>query len=191
MNIIRPTLASLALFTLLCGVAYPVFSTAMLQSLFASQAQGSLIIGKDGKPLGSELIGQNFSDPKYFWGRLSATSPYAYNAANSSGSNFGSNNPALMDAVKGRVDALKTADTGNAKPIPFDLATASGSGVDPHISPAAAEYQVARIAKARGINEAKLHQLMDKYTEGRQFGLLGEPTVNVLKLNLALDGKID
>jgi K+-transporting ATPase ATPase C chain len=187
---LRPTIASLALFTALCGVAYPIFSTAMLQSLFSAQAQGSLITGKDGKPLGSELIGQNFSDPKYFWGRLSATSPYAYNAINSSGSNFGSNNPALTDAVKGRVEALKAADAGNTKPIPVDLATASGSGVDPHISPAAAEYQLARVAKARGVSEAQLRQLIEKYTEGRQFGVLGEPTINVLELNLALDGKL-
>jgi len=188
---LRPTVASLTLFTLLCGVAYPIFSTAMLQSLYASKTEGSLIVGKDGKVLGSELIGQNFSDPKYFWGRLSATSPYAYNAINSSGSNFGSNNPALMDAVKGRVEALKAADPSNSKPIPIDLATASGSGIDPHISPAAAEYQIVRVAKARGISETVLRQLMEKYTEGRQLSVLGEPTVNVLKLNLALDGKID
>jgi len=188
---LRPTVVSLALFTLLCGVAYPVLSTAALQSLFASQAQGSLIIGKDGKALGSELIGQNFSDPKYFWGRLSATSPYAYNASNSSGSNLGSNNPALMDAIKGRVEALKAADPSNTKPIPVDLATASGSGVDPHISPAAAEYQLARVAKTRGTNASAVRQLVEKYTENRQLGVLGEPTVNVLKLNLALDGKID
>jgi len=188
---LRPTVASLMLFTLLCGVAYPLFSTTVLQTLFAAQAQGSLIAGKDGKPLGSELIGQNFSDPKYFWGRLSATSPYAYNAAASGGSNFGSNNPALLDALKARVAALKAADPANNKPIPVDLVTASGSGVDPHISPAAANFQLARVAKARGISEPAVRQLMEKYTEGRQFGMLGEPTVNVLKLNLALDGKID
>ncbi len=187
---LRPTVASLALFTLLCGVAYPVFSTAMLQSLFATQAQGSLITGKDGKLLGSELIGQNFSDPKYFWGRLSATGPYAYNASASSGSNLGSNNPALVDAVKGRIEALKAADPSNTKPIPVDLATASGSGVDPHISPAAAQYQMARVAKARGISENAVRQLVEKYIDNRQLGMLGEPTVNVLKLNLALDGKL-
>ena len=187
---LRPTIASLALFTVVCGVAYPLFSTAVLQTIFASQAQGSLIVGKDGKAIGSELIGQNFSDPKYFWGRLSATSPYAYNAINSGGSNFGSNNPALTDAIKGRVEALKAADAANNKPVPVDLATASGSGVDPHISPAAAEYQLSRVAKARGMSEAAVKQLMEKYTEGRQFGILGEPTVNVLQLNLALDGKI-
>jgi K+-transporting ATPase ATPase C chain len=187
---LRPAVASLALFTLLCGVAYPIFSTAMLQSLFASQAQGSLITGKDGKPLGSELIGQNFSDPKYFWGRLSATGPYAYNASASSGSNLGSNSPALIDAVKGRVDALKAADSSNNKPIPVDLATASGSGLDPHISLAAAEYQLARVAKARGISEVAVRQLMEKFSENRQLGVFGEPTINVLKLNLALDGKL-
>jgi len=187
---LRPTVVSLALFTLLCGVAYPLFSTAMLQMIFASKAQGSFIIGKDGNALGSELIGQNFSDPKYFWGRLSATSSYAYNAINSSGSNFGSNNPALMDAVKGRVEALKAADPDNAKSIPVDLVTASGSGLDPHISPVAAEYQVARVAKARNLTEIKVQELVAQYTQGRQFGVLGEPTVNVLKLNLALDGKL-
>ena len=187
---LRPAVVSLVLFTALCGVAYPLFSTAMLQAFFATQAQGSLIIGKDGKELGSELIGQNFSDPKYFWGRLSATSPYAYNATNSSGSNFGSNNPALMDAVKDRVEALKAADPGNMKSIPIDLATASGSGVDPHISLAAAEYQLSRVAKARNMSEAELRKLVSENTQGRQFGLLGEPTVNVLKLNLALDGKL-
>jgi len=189
-EMLRPTVISLVLFTALCGVVYPVLSTVALQSLFASQAQGSLIVGKDGKTLGSELIGENFSDPKYFWGRLSATSPYAYNASNSSGSNFGSNNPALMDAVKGRVETLKAADPGNTKPIPVDLVTASGSGVDPHISPAAAEYQIGRVAKARNLAEVKVQELVKQYTQNRQFGVLGEPTVNVLELNLALDGKL-
>ena len=187
---LRPTVVSLALFTALCGVAYPALSTVALQSLFASQAQGSLIHGKDGKTLGSELIGQNFSDPKYFWGRLSATSPYAYNASNSSGSNFGSNNPALMDAVKGRVAALKAADPGNNTPIPVDLVTASGSGVDPHISLAAANYQLARIARLRNLTAINVQTLIAQYTDNRQFGILGEPTVNVLQLNLALDGKL-
>lgn len=187
---LRPTIASLALFTVLLGGAYPLLSTAALQTLFASQAQGSIMNGKDGKALGSEFVGQNFSDPKYFWGRLSATGPYAYNASASSGSNLGSNNPALMDAVKGRVEALKAADPVNTKPIPVDLVTASSSGLDPQISPAAAEYQLARVAKARGISETKLRQLVEKYTDSRQLGVLGEPAVNVLKLNLALDGKI-
>jgi K+-transporting ATPase ATPase C chain len=187
---LRPTLASLALFTLVCGVAYPVFSTAMLQSLFASQAQGSLIVGKDGNMLGSQLIGQNFSDPGYFWGRLSATGPYAYNATASSGSNLGSNNPALMEAVKGRVDALMAADPTNTSPIPVDLVTASGSGLDPHITPAAAQYQLTRVAKSRGISEDAVQDLIKKYSDNRQLGVLGEPTVNVLELNLALDGKL-
>ena len=187
---LRPTVASLALFTVVCGVAYPLVSTIALQTLVSSQAQGSLIIGKNSKAIGSELIGQNFSDPKYFWGRISATSPYAYNAINSSGSNLGSNNPALMDAVKGRVEALKAADPTNTKPIPVDLATASGSGLDPHISPAAADYQLARVAKARGLSEAIVRELVQEYTQGRQFGILGEPTVNVFSLNMALDGKI-
>lgn len=185
----RPAIVSLVLFTGLCGVIYPLFSTIALQTLFASQSQGSLMVDKAGKILGSELIGQNFSDPKYFWGRLSATGPYAYNASSSSGSNLGSNNPALMDAVKGRVEALRAADPTNTKPIPVDLVTASGSGLDPHISPAAVEYQLGRVARARGIGEPVLRQLISQYSEGRQFGILGEPTVNVLKLNLALDGK--
>jgi len=188
---LRPTVVSLAFFTVLFGGVYPLISTSALQSMFHSQAEGSLIIGKNGAPLGSELIGQPFSDPKYFWGRISATSPYAYNAASSGGSNLGSNNPALMDAVKGRVTALKAADPANAKPIPVDLVTSSGSGLDPHISPAAAEYQLARVAKARGMSEAEVLKLVEKYTEGRQLGMLGEPTVNFFKLNLALDGKID
>jgi K+-transporting ATPase ATPase C chain len=187
---LRPTFIFLAMFTLLFGAAYPAMCTIIIQSLFSSQAQGSLMMGKDGKPMGSELIGQNFSDPKYFWGRLSATSPYPYNAASSGGSNLGTNNPALMDAVKGRVDALKAADPTNSKHIPVDLATASGSGLDPHISPAAAAYQVARVAKARNVSEIHILELLNKYTENRQFGVLGEATVNVFKLNLALDGKL-
>jgi len=187
---LRPTIVSLAFFTVLFGGVYPLLCTSALQSLFHAQAEGSLITGKDGKTLGSELIGQNFSDPKYFWDRISATSPYPYNAANSGGSNFGSNNPALLDAVKGRVEALKAADPANTKPIPVDLVTASGSGLDPHISPAAAEYQLSRVAHVRNISEADMRKLVIKYTEDRQLGVLGEPTVNVLKLNLALDGKL-
>lgn len=186
---IRPTIASLAFFTVLLGVVYPIFSTSMVQSMFAASARGSLMAGKDGKLLGSEFIGQNFSEPKYFWGRLSATGPYPYNAASSSGSNLGSNNPALMDSAKARAEALKAADPANTKPIPIDLLTASGSGLDPHISPAAADYQLARVAKARGMSEAALRQQIERFTEGRQLGVLGEPVVNVLLLNLALDGK--
>ena len=187
---LRPTLVSLALFTGICGVAYPVISSTILQLLFYTQSQGSILQDKEGKPVGSELIGQNFSDPKYFWGRLSATGPYAYNASNSGGSNLGSNNPALLDAVKGRVEALKAADPSNTKPIPVDLVTASGSGLDPHISPAAAQYQLARVARIRGVSEASVQALVDKYTQDRQLGVLGEPAVNVLELNLALDGKL-
>ncbi len=190
MALIRPTIVFLLLLSLLFGGLYPALITPLIEVLFPAQAQGSLIIGKDGKPLGSELIGQNFSDPKYFWGRLSATSPYAYNASSSSGSNFGSNNPALLDAAKARIAALKAAGPSNAALIPVDLVTASGSGLDPHISVAAAEYQIGRVAKTRGLSEEKLREQVENYTEGRQFGVLGEPRVNVLKLNLALDGKL-
>jgi K+-transporting ATPase ATPase C chain len=152
--------------------------------VFPHQANGSLIMA-DGKAVGSELIGQQFDDPSYFWGRLSAA---GYNAAASSGSNYGPMNPALIDSVQARIDALKAADPENTLPIPVDLVTASGSGLDPHISVAAALYQVHRVASARGLNEADIQSLVDQYTEGRQFGFLGEPTVNVLELNLALDG---
>jgi K+-transporting ATPase ATPase C chain len=161
--------------------------TGIAQGLMPQQANGSMI-EKDGKVVGSELIGQNFSDPKYFWGRPSATGPTPYNAAASSGSNQGPTNPALIDAVKARVKALRDADPGNTAPVPVDLVTASASGLDPHISPAAGEYQVQRVAKVRGMNAGKVRQLVEHYTEGRQFGILGEPRVNVLRLNLALDG---
>jgi potassium-transporting ATPase KdpC subunit len=186
---IRPGLSLFVLFTILFGAAYPALSTAVVKVLFPFEAEGSLIT-KDGKVLGSKLIGQNFSDPKYFWGRLSSTGPYAYNASASSGSNMGSANPALLDAVKGRIDTLKKADPENNKPIPVDLVTASGSGLDPHISPASAQYQLARVARVRGITENEVKRLINQYTTGRQFGILGEPVVNVLELNLALDGKI-
>lgn len=181
---IRPTIIFLALYTGIFGFAYPVVSTLIIQGLFPSQASGSLII-KDGKILGSELIGQEFTGSRYFWGRLSATSPYAYNAATSSGSNLGAANPALTIAAKNRMASLR-----DDKNIPVDLVTASGSGLDPHISPAAAELQVKRVAKARNISEAELLTLVGHYTEDRQFGFLGEKTVNVLKLNLALDNKL-
>ena len=187
---LRPTVLFLALFTLLFGGIYPAITTGILQGLFPNKAQGSLILDKMGKPLGSALIGQNTTDPKYFWGRLSATTPYPYNAASSTGSNLSSTNPVLLNTVKSRIDALKAADPTNTQPIPVDLVTASGSGLDPHMSPAAAEYQIARVARARGISEAQLQQLVQQYTEGRQFGLLGEPVVNVLKLNSALDGRL-
>ena len=190
MNQIRPTLVFLVLLSLLFGGIYPFVSTKMVQAAFPSEAQGSLLLGKDGKPHGSALIGQNFSEPKYFWGRLSATAPYGYNAAASTGTNYGVNNPALLDAAKARIAALHTADPANTAPIPVDLVTASGSGLDPHISPEGAEYQLARVARARGLPEAKVKEQLAHYTEGRQFGILGEPRVNVLKLNLALDGKL-
>lgn len=189
---LRPALVSLLLLTLITGVIYPLVVTGIAQVIFPSQANGSLII-KDGKAVGSELIGQSFDAPKYFWGRLSATSTFPYNAFNaealtgSSGSNYGPLNQALLDAVKTRVDALKAADPANTAPIPVDLVTASGSGLDPQISIAAALYQVHRVAQARGLTDAQVKALVDKYTEGRQLGFLGEPRVNVLELNLALD----
>jgi potassium-transporting ATPase KdpC subunit len=188
MNQLRPALVSLVLLTLLTGVAYPLLVTLVAQVVFPSQANGSLI-EKDGKVIGSRLIGQPFDDPKYFWSRPSATVPFPYNAAASSGSNQGPTNPAFTKAVQDRVDALRAADPGNTAPVPVDLVTASASGLDPHISPAAALYQVTRVAKARNLDEAKVRQLVAQHIEGRQLGFLGEPCVNVLALNLALDGK--
>jgi K+-transporting ATPase ATPase C chain len=176
----------LIVMTLITGVAYPLVVTGIAQVVFRHQANGSLI-EKDGKVLGSELIGQPFSDPKYFWSRASATSPQPYNGAASSGSNQGATNPALKEAVEGRVKALRDAGGDKSQPVPVDLVTASGSGLDPHISPAAAEYQIARVAKARNMPEDKVRELVRQYTEGRQLGILGEPRVNVLTLNLALD----
>ncbi len=183
---IRTVFIYFAVMTLVLGLAYPLAVTGIAQVLFPSQANGSLII-KDGKATGSSLIGQPFDDPKYFWGRPSATSPFPYNSALSSGSNLGQSNPALSQAVKDRVAALKAADPGNQQPVPVDLVTASGSGLDPHISPAAAEYQVSRVAAARKLDRDKLLALVRANTEGRTFGVLGEPRVNVLKLNMALD----
>ena len=185
---LRPALMVLLLLTLVTGVAYPLLVTGIAQAVFPSQAQGSLIV-KDGKIVGSRLIGQPFDDPKYFWSRPSATSPFGYNAGASSGSNLSPTNPALIEAVKGRVDALRAADPGNTAPVPVDLVTASGSGLDPHISPAAALYQVGRVAKARKLEPDAVRQLVERHTEGRQLGFLGEPRVNVLQLNLALDSK--
>lgn len=175
--------------TVLTGVIYPALVTIASQLSFSKEAEGSLIV-KDGKTLGSELIGQNFSSPNYFWGRLSATSPNPYNAASSSGSNLGAANPALLDNVKGRIDALKKADPDNTAEIPVDLVTASASGLDPHISPAAAAYQAARVAKARGLSIDTVTNLIKKHVEGRQFGILGEERVNVLMLNLDLDKRL-
>ncbi|HMK59894.1 MAG TPA: potassium-transporting ATPase subunit KdpC [Dissulfurispiraceae bacterium] len=186
MNMIRPVIVSIFVFTILTGTIYPAVVTGIAQILFSDQANGSLIV-KDGKTIGSSLIGQPFDDPKYFWGRLSATSPYPYNSSASSGSNFAETNPDLMKNAQGRIDVLKAADLQAGKQVPADLATASGSGLDPHISPAAAEYQVKHVAKARGLDESKVRKLIAKYTEGRTFGIIGEPRVNVLKLNLALD----
>ncbi len=189
----RPAIVSLILLTLITGVIYPLVVTGIAQVVFSRQANGSLII-QNGQAVGSELIGQQFDAPKYFWGRLSATSTFPYNAFNadaltgSSGSNYGPLNPALMEAAQARIDALKAADPENSAPIPVDLVTASGSGLDPHISVAAALYQVPRVARERGLSEEQVQQLVEQHTEGRQFGFLGEPRVNVLRLNLALDG---
>jgi K+-transporting ATPase ATPase C chain len=190
---LRPALVIFLLLTIITGVIYPLVVTGIAQVVFPSQANGSLIV-KDGQNLGSALIGQQFADPKYFWGRLSATGTFPYNAFNaenltaSSGSNYGPLNPALMEAVQGRIAALKSASPSNTDPIPVDLITASGSGLDPHISVAAAYYQIGRVAQARGLAEADVKSLVDENTAGRQLGFLGEPRVNVLKLNLALDG---
>jgi K+-transporting ATPase ATPase C chain len=176
----------LIVFSILTGIVYPLVITAISQLLFPQKANGS-IVKIDGKEAGSELIGQPFNDPKYFWSRLSATSPYQYNAGASSGSNLGPVNPSLLDGIKKRMQDLKTADPQNNEPVPVDLVTASGSGLDPHISIAATMYQVPRVARLRGIGVDQLRTLVDRYTEGRQFGILGEPRVNVLQLNLALD----
>ncbi len=180
------SIRALLVFTVITGIAYPLIVTGLSQVLFKEKANGSLIV-KDGKVLGSRLIGQPFSDPKYFWSRASGTSPQPYNGASSSGTNQGPTNPALKDTVEGRVKALRDAGGDASRAIPVDLVTASGSGLDPHISPAAAEYQIARIAKARSLPETRVKELVERYTEGRQLGILGEPRVNVLELNLALD----
>jgi K+-transporting ATPase ATPase C chain len=189
---LKPALILLIALTIITGVIYPLVVTAVAQAAFPGQANGSLIY-QEGRPVGSTLIGQPFDDPKYFWGRLSATGTFPYNAFNaanltaSSGSNLGPTSQALLEAVQARVDALHAADPGNTTPIPVDLVTASGSGLDPHISPAAALYQVPRVARERGLSEAVVRQFVLRHTEGRTLGILGEPRVNVLKLNLALD----
>lgn len=183
---LRPAIVLMIVMTVMTAGVYPALVTGIGQVLFPAQANGSLI-EKDGEAVGSELIGQPFNDPKHFWSRPSATSPYPYNASASSGSNEGPTNPALTDAVTARVKALRDADPQNKAPVPVDLVTASASGLDPHLSVAAAEYQVARVAKARGLDRQQVRALVAEYTEGRQLGFLGESRVNVLKLNLALD----
>ena len=191
-NHLRPALVSLFVLTLLTGVLYPLLVTGVAQVLFPRQANGSLV-RRDGKAVGSSLVGQSFDDPRYFWGRLSATSPVPYTAFNaekgtgSSGSNLGPLNPALRSAAEARVAALRAADPRNAAPIPADLVTASGSGLDPDISPAAAAWQLPRVAKVRGLSEDALRRLVAAHTVGPQFSILGESRVNVLRLNLALD----
>lgn len=186
LNHLRPALVSLAVLSAVTGLLYPLAVTGVGQALFPQQAAGSLIT-EGGKTVGSELIGQSFTSPKYFWGRPSATGPMANNAAGSGGSNQGPLNPALADAVKGRVEALRAADPGNTLPVPADLVTASASGLDPHITIAAARYQAGRVARERQLPVSEVLRLIDEHTEGRDLGLLGEPRVHLLKLNLALD----
>ena len=194
-NQLRPAFVILLAMTLITGILYPLAITGIAQLIFPHQANGSLIL-KDGRAVGSELIGQQFNDPKYFWGRLSDTGDFPYNAFNAqtltgaSGSNYGPMNPALLKAVQDRVNVLKAADPTNTAPIPVDLVTASGSGLDPNVSVAAAIYQAPRVARQRGISVQHVEQLIGQYTQGRQLGFLGEPRVNVLELNLALDGLV-
>ncbi|MCF7697443.1 potassium-transporting ATPase subunit KdpC (plasmid) [Mycetohabitans rhizoxinica] len=185
-TLLRPVLVLFVALTVITGIVYPAAVTAIAQAVFPTQANGSLI-EKDGKLIGSALIGQQFDRNDYFWGRLSATTPNPYNAQSSSGSNLGPTNPALAHEVKARLAALHEADPTNTAPVPVDLVTSSGSGLDPDISPAAAAYQAPRVARARGLSQARVDELIARHTTGRQFGLLGEPRVNVLKLNLALD----
>lgn len=185
-TLVRPAVTLFILLSAITGLLYPLLVTGIGQTLFPAQTAGNLI-ERDGKLIGSSLIGQNFTDPKYFWGRPSATAPDPYNAAASGGSNLGPLNPALKEAVESRIKALRAADPGNARPVPADLVTASASGLDPHISPAAAEYQTARVARARGLTLDVVRTLTAQHTENRQWGVFGEPRVNVLELNLALD----
>ncbi|MBX7151279.1 potassium-transporting ATPase subunit KdpC [bacterium] len=185
-NLIKPALLLLVALTIITGVIYPLFVTGIAQIFFQEKANGSLMI-KNGNTIGSELIGQSFDDPKYFWGRLSATGSFPYNAASSSGSNYGPTNPALVAAIQNHIDALRAIDSTDRSAIPVDLVTASASGLDPHISPAAAYYQVSRIARVRGLDTNMIRELVKKNIEARQWGFLGEPRVNVLKLNMALD----
>ncbi len=185
-QIFRPAIGLFIALSILTGLIYPLLMTGIAQVLFPRQAGGSLV-ERDGKPVGSRLIGQNFSDPKYFWGRLSATSPMPYNGAGSGGSNLAATNPALLDQAKGRIDALRAADPGWTAAVPADLATASGSGLDPDIRPQSALLQVARVARSRGVDEARVRALVADHTKGPLLGVIGEPRINVLELNLALD----
>jgi K+-transporting ATPase ATPase C chain len=185
-TLVRPAVSLFVLLSVVTGLLYPAAVTGVAQLAFPAAANGSLIV-KEVKPVGSELIGQNFIEPKYFWGRPSATGPYAYNATASSGSNQGPLNPALADAVKARAEALRAADPGNTRPVPIDLVTASASGLDPHISPAAADYQAERVARERKLDAKQVRGLVARHTEGRDLGVFGEPRVHVLRLNLALD----
>lgn len=185
-SLLGKALGLLALMTLITGVAYPLLVTGIAQAAFPEQANGSLVV-RDGAVVGSRLVGQPWSDAKYFWGRLSATSPSPYNASASTGSNLGPTNEAVAKAAKERIDALRAADPGNDAPVPVDLVTASASGLDPHITPAAAEYQVRRVARLRGVDEAKIRALVSAATSDRELGILAEPRVNVLELNLSLD----
>jgi K+-transporting ATPase ATPase C chain len=184
--LLRPLLTLFVLLTVLTGLVYPLAVTGIGRAFFPDQVSGSLVM-RNGKAVGSVLIGQSFQEPKYFWGRLSATSPMPNNGVASGGSNFGPTNAALLDAVRGRIAALKAADPDNLLPIPVDLVTASGSGLDPHVSPAAALYQVTRVARERHMDAVKVRQLVDAHVEPPQWGVLGEARVNVLLLNLALD----
>ncbi len=183
---LRPAIVSLALFTILTGLIYPLIVTGVAQRLFPRQANGSPIV-RDGQAVGSTLIGQPFDDAKYFWGRASGTAPFPYNAGASSGSNLGPTNETLRKAIRSRIEALRAADPNNQAPIPIDLVTASASGLDPHVSPAGALYQVRRVARARGLDDATVRHVVEQHIEGRQLGILGEPRVNVLQLNVALD----
>ena len=183
---LRPALLLLLAFILITGMAYPGLVTILAQTFFPFQANGSLVV-KDGKLVGSALIGQNFDSPEYFWGRISATAPFPYNAAASAGSNLGPTNPTLEEIVRQRIVALRQMDPSNLAPLPVDLVTSSASGLDPHISVAAARYQAPRVARVRGLSLEQVLNLVDQNTDGRQVGFLGEPRVNVLSLNLALD----
>jgi potassium-transporting ATPase KdpC subunit len=186
MTLMRPLIVLFVALTVLTGLAYPLVVTGIGKAVFSQQVSGSLV-SRDNHVVGSRLIGQSFQEPKYFWGRLSATSPMPNNGTSSGGSNFAPTNPALLDAVKGRIDALKAVDPDNTSPIPVDLVTASGSGLDPDISPAAALYQVTRVARVRNLDPSKVRELVLANVEGKQWGVFGEARVNVLMLNLALD----